>query len=42
MELVPSFDQSTLDPQLTQGDMCSYADLDNSDSVSDFIAAHTF
>ena len=24
MELFPSFDESTLDPRLTQGDMCSY------------------
>ena len=42
MELVPSFDQSTLEPQLTQGDMCSYADLNDDSTVSDFIAAHTF
>ena len=45
MELVPSFDESTLDPRLTQGSMCSYADLnelETSTVVADFIAAHKF
>ncbi len=43
MELVPSFDQSTFEPRLTQGSMCSYADLPStSTAVADFIKAHQF
>ena len=41
MELLPSFDESTLIPRLTQGDMCSYHELNDS-TISQFIAAHKF
>mmetsp|Transcript_31372 Transcript_31372/g.41555 ORF Transcript_31372/g.41555 Transcript_31372/m.41555 type:complete len:202 (-) Transcript_31372:118-723(-) len=40
MKLAPSFDEGTLDPRLTQGDMCSYKKLDNKGySVASFLAA---
>ena len=45
MELVPSFDESTLDPRETQGNMCTYAELaelKEATSVADFIAANQF
>ena len=43
MKLVPSFDQSTFEPRLTQGNMCSYHQLETENhAVADFIAAHTF
>ena len=43
MALVPSFDQSTLMPRLTQGDMCTYADLPaDVSAIQEYIAAHTF
>ena len=41
MELFPSFDESTLEPRLTQGDMCSYHELSTpAATIKDFLAAH--
>ena len=37
MELFPSFDESTLQPRLTQGDMCSYKPLT---SIKDFFQTY--
>ena len=43
MELLPNFDESTLEPRLTQGSMCSYKDLEaDEETVASFIAAHSF
>ena len=43
MKLVPSFDESTFEPRLTQGDMCSYHQLkEETSAVADFIASHMF
>ena len=43
MALAPSFDESTFEPRLTQGDMCSYAALKNGvSSVADFLANRLF
>ena len=45
MKLVPNFDESTLDARITQGDMCTYADLpktSESFGVSSLLAALNF
>ena len=44
MQMFPSFDQSTLQPRLTQGDMCSYHQLSAQTPVSavyEFLATHS-
>ena len=33
MKLVPNFDQSTMDPRITQGDMCSYHKISAAPSI---------
>ena len=37
MALFPNFDESTLDARITQGDMCSYADLNSATPVLESI-----
>ena len=40
MKMLPNFDESILEPRLTQGNMCSYHDLSNEGfSVANFLAA---
>ena len=38
MELLPNFDTSTLQPRLTQGDMCSYPKVNSPSYVERFLA----
>ena len=42
MALVPSFDQSTFDPRITQGDMCSYHEITAAPSVYELLSAKLF
>jgi lipocalin len=46
MAMLPNFDESTLEPRITQGDMCSYHKLSgnqtNVSAIADFLTAHRF